>query len=257
MGLNFSADGKRLVYVDYPGGALWRSNPDGSERLQLTSPPMFVVQPRWSPDGRRIAFMGQEPGMPWSIYVISADGGSPQQPAPPDYGIVDPNWIDANTLLFGHNPADESRAGDAFSLETVDLRTRILSRVPGTQNLWSPRWSPDGRHILALTRIGQKLILFDTVTRIQKKLTDVGAGYPEWSRDGAYIYFVSIPPRDQPRAVVRIRIRDGKLEQLMTLKDFHQPPGWGDWCGLDPDDSPLLLSDAGTQDIYALAWEAP
>jgi hypothetical protein len=100
-------------------------------------------------------------------------------------------------------------------------------------------------------------MLFDLRTRNQKQLTEVGAGYPEWSRNGTYIYFVSIPPPDQPRAIVRIRISDGKLEQLMTLKDVRQAPGWGDRCGLGPDDSPLLIRDAGTQDIYALAWEAP
>jgi Tol biopolymer transport system component len=80
-GLNFSPDGKRVTYVAFPEGTLWRSNPDGSERLQLTFPPLDVVQPRWSPDGGRITFMGQELGKPWSIYVVSSEGGSPDQPA--------------------------------------------------------------------------------------------------------------------------------------------------------------------------------
>jgi hypothetical protein len=29
------------------------------------------------------------------------------------------------------------------------------------------------------------------------------------------------------------------------------------WTGLAPDDSPLALRDIGTQEIYALDWEAP
>jgi hypothetical protein len=55
----------------------------------------------------------------------------------------------------------------------------------------------------------------------------------------------------------RIRISDRRLEQLFSLKDTHQAPGWGEWVGLAPDDSPLLVRDTGTQDVYALDWEAP
>jgi Tol biopolymer transport system component len=84
MGVKSSRDGKWVTYVAYPEGTLWRSKADGSERLPLTSPPLYVIQPRWSPDGTRIAFMGQEPGKPWSVYVISAEGGSPERPVPRD-----------------------------------------------------------------------------------------------------------------------------------------------------------------------------
>jgi hypothetical protein len=54
-----------------------------------------------------------------------------------------------------------------------------------------------------------------------------------------------------------VRITDHKLDQVVSLKDFRQPPDWESWVGLAPDDSPLLVRDAGTQDIYALDWEAP
>ena len=50
MGVNFSRDGKWVTYVAYPEGTLWRSKVDGSERLQLTFPPLFCAMPRWSPD---------------------------------------------------------------------------------------------------------------------------------------------------------------------------------------------------------------
>ncbi len=64
MGVNLSRDEKWVTYVAYPEGTLWRSKVDGTERLQLTSPQLFefVVNPRWSPDGTRIAFMAREHG---------------------------------------------------------------------------------------------------------------------------------------------------------------------------------------------------
>jgi hypothetical protein len=41
------------------------------------------------------------------------------------------------------------------------------------------------------------------------------------------------------------------------LKNFRQAGASGSWLGLAPDDSPLLLRDTGTEEIYALDWEAP
>ena len=82
--MNVSRDGKWVTYVAYPESTVWRSKVDGSERLQLTFPPLFAILPRWSPDGTQITFMALEPGTPWSLYVISADGGTPEQLTPGD-----------------------------------------------------------------------------------------------------------------------------------------------------------------------------
>jgi hypothetical protein len=47
--LDFSRDGKWITYVSYPEQALWRSRVDGSDRLQLTYPPVLASLPHWSP----------------------------------------------------------------------------------------------------------------------------------------------------------------------------------------------------------------
>ena len=105
-----------------------------------------------------------------------------------------------------------------------------------------------------MTRDALKLVLFDFETG---KWSDLLAGIPvtyqNWSRDGKYVYFVRVP--DNP-AVLRIRISDRKLEQVADLKGFTPTGSWGIWLGLDPDDSPLMLRDTGTQDVYSLNWEA-
>jgi eukaryotic-like serine/threonine-protein kinase len=58
-------------------------------------------------------------------------------------------------------------------------------------------------------------------------------------------------------AVLRIRISDHKAEQVVDQKNFISVGSYGTSLALRPDDSALLLRDAGTQDVYALDWEAP
>jgi hypothetical protein len=54
--VTFSRDGKWVAYASYPDHTLWRSRSDGSERMQLTYPPMSVGVPSISPDGTKVAF---------------------------------------------------------------------------------------------------------------------------------------------------------------------------------------------------------
>ena len=60
----FSKDGQWVAYVSYPEGILWRSKLDGSNKLQLSSPPLFAALPRWSPDGKQIVFYNYSVGKP-------------------------------------------------------------------------------------------------------------------------------------------------------------------------------------------------
>jgi len=79
-------------------------------------------------------------------------------------------------------------------------------------------------------------------------------GFPNWSKTGDYVYFLH--EVDQP-SVMRVRIRDRKLERVADLKNFRHTGYYSIWLGMTPDDSPLLLRDTGTQEIYALDWQAP
>jgi Tol biopolymer transport system component len=213
--------------------------------------------PRWSPDGTRIAFMALEPGKPWSVYVISAEGGSPEQEVPGDPRGIFPTWSpDGHSLLIGHFPHDEALGGGPLGLELVDVKTHKVSKLRGSEELWDSRWSPDGHHILAKTKVGDWPMLFDVKTQKWTALAKIGIDWPEWSRHAGYIYFLAVAAGGQ-QGLFRLRISDHALEQLVSLKDFRQAPDPGNWVGLAPDDSPLLVRDAGTQDIYALDWDAP
>jgi hypothetical protein len=84
--------------------------------------------------------------------------------------------------------------------------------------LFSPRWSPDGRYILAMTADYQKLVLFDVANRKWTGLVTACFAYPDWSRDGSYVYFADPFTKDVP--FFRVRVSDRKLERLVNLGDY-------------------------------------
>jgi hypothetical protein len=78
----------------------------------------------------------------------------------------------------------------------------------------------------------------------------MSVSFMNWSADGKYIYFLRSAEHLE---VARIRIADRKVEEAVDLKGM---PIAGGALALTPDDSPVLLRNLGTQDIYSLDWEA-
>ncbi|HZQ07749.1 MAG TPA: tetratricopeptide repeat protein, partial [Anaerolineae bacterium] len=70
----------KIVFRDcgYPGDVcgLAVANPDGTGKVSITN--INSTAPAWSPDGKNIVFMSNAAGN-WDLYVVSADGGSPQR----------------------------------------------------------------------------------------------------------------------------------------------------------------------------------
>jgi dipeptidyl aminopeptidase/acylaminoacyl peptidase len=92
---------------------------------------------------------------------------------------------------------------------TIDLKFNRVSTLPGSRGLFSPRWSPDGRYIAAITTdAAWKLMLFDFVTQKWTEAFGSEIGYLLWSHDGKYIYFQDM--RNAER-IVRLRLRDRKI----------------------------------------------
>jgi len=249
----FSNDRQWVTYVSYREGTLWRSKVNGSERLQLTYPPMYPVLPRWSPDGKKIIFFefARSIAMPARIYEVSAEGGSPRELMPDDpRQQLDPNWSpDGTKIVFSNESNDPSSA-----IHVLDVAGRQVSDLPNSQGMFSPRWSPDGRYISAFSGDSMRLLLFDFQTQKWTELATGSLSWLNWSHDGQYVYVLDYRGKD---ALVRIRISDHKTEQVVDLKNFATTGRYGGGLSLAPDDSPLLLRDTGTQDVYSVDWEAP
>jgi serine/threonine protein kinase/Tol biopolymer transport system component len=250
--LDFSSDGQWVVYVAYPDYTLWRSHADGSDRLQLTYPPTEAHLPRWSPDGKQIAFISVHDGN-WKVFLTSAQGGTPQELLPQEKGDeADPVFSpDGTQLAFGG-------VGGRRAIELVDLKTRRVSSVPGSEGLFSPRWSPDGRYIAALSQDSLKLAFFDFKNqKWSDPITENAViGFPTWSRDSKYLYFDEGGADPTFR---RIKVGAASSEMLFSLKGISRAASnmVGEWSGLTPDAFPLFTRDTSIQEIYALDVELP
>jgi eukaryotic-like serine/threonine-protein kinase len=254
---DFLPDNQGMIYVAHPELTLWRSKPDGSTRTQLTYSPMQVHMPRWSPDGTQIAFVGALPGKPWKVYTIPADGGTPHEATAQDHNQSDPSWIPTGTaLIYAGTPWLDYAPATGPNIHLVDLKSSQVSDVPSSENLFSPRCSPDGRYIAALSADSTKLMLYDMAKRTWRQLAASRFAFENWSHDGKYLYAEDYS--DQVDDIVRINVANGKVDHLRSLKEI--PRGfdpWEFWVGLAPDDSPLLMRDRSTQEIYSLDVQLP
>jgi Tol biopolymer transport system component/predicted Ser/Thr protein kinase len=253
----FSRDGQWAAYSTIPDGILWRSRLDGSERLQLTYPPAVASLPAWSPDGTQIAYISAQVGKPWKIFLVSAQGGSPQELLPENLGEIDASWSpDGTQLAFGRI---SSLNTGTIDIQLVDMKTRQTSTFPGSNGLFSPRFSPDGRYLAATKAEGShQLMLYDF--RAQQWSVWIAntnnINYPYWSSDSRYVYYDNFAT-ENPQCH-RIKVGESRPEDLYSLSGLRQYFGiWGSWNGQAPDDSRLFVRDASTQDIYALDLDLP
>ena len=255
----FSRDGKKVAYVTFPEGILWESGTDGSGKRQLSFPPMQVGLPQWSPDGTRIAFTGRAHGETFQLYVVSADGGELEQLTSGGSDKLDANWSpDGDSLAFSGN-VFAMRSSDAPAIHMINLKTRQITDVPGSAKLYSPRWSPDGRYLLAMTADFSKIVLYNFAQRKWEDLVTITQpSYPAWSHDGKCVYFAN-PYGDPKQPVYRICLSGRNLEHIVDLSDagrIAEGP-FGRWTGIAPDDSILATRDISIEEIYALDTKFP
>jgi len=159
-GPDYSPDGGRIVFVSDRSGSngVWVCESDGSKpRLLHNCGPYVTGTPRWSPDGRWIAFDSRSciagaSGNP-DVYLISADGGQPRRFTTEEAEDVVPSWSrDGRWVYFGSTrsggmqvwkapitggPAVQvTRQGGFESYESPDGKSLYYTKGRGVPGIW-------------------------------------------------------------------------------------------------------------------------
>jgi dipeptidyl aminopeptidase/acylaminoacyl peptidase len=194
-----SPDGEWVVYAvshDSPlhnksASDLWLARYDGSERVQLTrSETGHNTHPRWSPDGRWIAFLSdrETAANGTQVWLFARGGGEPRQLTEMKGDVSDFSWSPDSkrlALIANDEPADkpdkdakeaEKRpakpividryqfkeditgylTNERHHLYTFDIATKTPTLLtPGAHDEWFPEWSPDGRRVAYVSKRGE------------------------------------------------------------------------------------------------------
>jgi hypothetical protein len=209
-----SADGRTVVFSRYDGSAveLWRLDLASGREQRLTDDGAVNVEPRLSPDGKRLAWISTRRNSRFDLHVaeLAATGLVRARPLFPErrtavdryyYSAFDhainPSWSpDGKRLYFVDNADVAWGSGDLWSVAVDDPTDR--HRVLREETSWSarPELAPDGRRLMYSSYHGRQahqLWLTTPAGGAPLPLTfgDFDRRNARWSRDGKRIVYVS------------------------------------------------------------------
>jgi tricorn protease len=228
------AEAKLVRYPHYHAGQvaftylgdIWTADENGRNIRRLTVHRARDVYPRFSPDGKWIAFSSERNGN-LDVFIIPIAGGTAKQLTAHSADDTVVAWApDSKRVLFSSNRAEDF----GNKLYTVGLEGGLPQNVGADMGLWAS-YSPDGAR-LAINRHGQAywrkyyrgsnqtdVTVMDVAQKKFTKLTDFNGidSWPMWGNDG-FIYFVSDREGGGLTNVWRVSEKGGKAEPVTTFK---------------------------------------
>jgi len=212
------------------GGDIWVVDKNGGTAVPLTHSPGEESWPRFSPDGRQIAYTASYNGNP-DVYVIPVQGGLPFRITHPSVADRLVDWHpDGRRLLFASSRESGQRGLNQFYLVSVKGGFPEKLKIPYGE-LGS--FSPDGKRLAYITRITESypfkryrggyssdIIIYDLETDRAENITKNLAidGKPAWV--GSSIYFLSDRDENMRLNIWRYDIPSGKAEPVTKIADF-------------------------------------
>ena len=255
--VSYSRDGQWVAWIRQDNGSLWSSKADGSQRMQLTSKPLEVFTMHWSPNDKYLLLMARKPEERWAIYMINADGSDLHIIDSENRSQADPDWSpDGKSIVFGRLPDLMSEASMPKAIYIYNLGTHKTEKLPGSDGLFSPRWSSEGRYIAALSIDQTRLMLYDSQTKSWRQLAHQSIADPAWGQKDQYIYFHDFVQPGQP--LYRVDIKTDQIQPIANLKDLRAADAVDyRFAGLTPDNVPLVDARTSAANIYTMPIPKP
>ncbi len=248
---HLSPDGESVAYVvgtvdlkkDKQPKNLWLAKWDGSENRALTFGEASQAHPRWSPDGKWIAFLSgrTDESDNDQLWILSSAGGEAEKLTTEKGNVDDFAWApdSKQIVLVVHDP--DPRDPEAKEKEKKTVPPIVIDRFQFKQDMAgyvTNRWS--------------HLKLLDLATR---KLTALTSGQqdeqlPAWSPDGKLIAFVSKRGEDADRTenwdIYLVEPKPGAKErQLTTTAEADAHPEWESAPTWSPDGKTIAYIHGG------------
>jgi dipeptidyl aminopeptidase/acylaminoacyl peptidase len=209
--------------------SIWLARADGSEPPRRLTTGKNDTEPRWSPDGQRLAFVskrGEGDKKPGQLYVMPLSGGEAQCLTDLKEDAAEPAWSpDGTRIALAARVRDPAYRSEKDENEDAEDKRRAPRRFKRLRfKLDSVGWTGDRRkHIYVVPADG---------SAEAKQLTDgdYEDSDPAWTPDGTRIAFTSARDDDwdiEPTGdIYLVPAEGGDPERLTPGGDFHERPAY-------------------------------
>jgi imidazolonepropionase-like amidohydrolase/Tol biopolymer transport system component len=246
MNVDVSPDGRRIVF-DLLGDIFIMSIEGGTAAARrLAGGPAFEMQPRFSPDGRRIAFTSDRDGL-WNIWTMDLEGSTAQQISRERQWFVNsPTWAPDGQYIYARRHFVKERslgAGEVWMYHAAGASggLQVTERNGWQKDAGEPDVSPDGRYLYYSRDVtpGQTfeynkdpngliyaILRRDLTTGRERRAVSVQGGSvaPQVSPDGKSIAFIR---RVRLQSYLYVRdLESGRDRQLFGNVDKDLQEAW-------------------------------